>query len=143
MTDWRTDEKVNGIRNLAHERFMDEARQYERGFPERFRLRWSFTQDELNALCDAVAAVSRGGEEWRCGYTLDTAQTQRWSKEQREANDREEGRRIFLNFHEHDQGRSRKLLAVCETPEQASMLVELHGAAIRTARAARAAGEGT
>ena len=62
-SDWRTDEKVNGIRNLAHERFMDEVRQYEHGSTERVRLRWSFTQDELNALCAAVAEASRGGED--------------------------------------------------------------------------------
>ena len=66
-SDWRTDEKVNGIRNLAHERFMDEVRQYEHGSTERVRLRWSFTQDELNALCAAVAAVSRDATRnaWR------------------------------------------------------------------------------
>ena len=102
VTDWQSDETVSGIRNLAHERFMDEAHQYERGFTERFRLRWSFTQGELNALCDAVAAASRTEDTTRLDWLERAAN---WAPVEVDAftglqKPRED--RVFLTTHDLD-----------------------------------------
>lgn len=60
--------------------------------------------------------------EWKTGLTLSTSDTKRWSKEQIEANDKIEARMVFENFSIADQGRSRKLICVCSTPEQAALV---------------------
>ena len=50
---------------------------------------------------------------WKKGYTILTPQTKRWSKKQMEMNDRVEWMRVFANFSEEDQGRSRRHIADC------------------------------
>lgn len=68
---------------------------------------------------------------YRQGRTLDTAQTRKWSAEARVLNDRYEQKMVVYDFHEADEGRSRKLLCQCQTAEEAAAVVE----AIAKARA--------
>ena len=60
---------------------------------------------------------------WRVGHTLMTAQTERWSPEQWETNEREERRCVFANFHAEDEGRSRVLVCEAQTEEDAKFIV--------------------
>jgi len=65
------------------------------------------------------------------GRTMDTQQTRHWNAIERQGNDWEEGRRLFVGQTEADQGRSRRHIATCETPEQAQAVL----AALAHARA--------
>ena len=58
------------------------------------------------------------------GRTLNTYQTLKWSEKERADNDRHEAVRVFAHFTAEDQGRSRKLVAHCETPEDAAFIVQ-------------------
>ena len=78
----------------------------------------------LAAHLDALAA----GEGLAQGYTMDTPQTRRWDRRTIEQNDFEEGRRLFVGQTSSDQGRSRRHVATCETPEQAREIVAIVGA---------------
>lgn len=49
---------------------------------------------------------------WKTGRTLITNQTRKWSDEQFLINDTLEGRYIFSNFQDSDEGRSRQV--ICE-----------------------------
>lgn len=69
-------------------------------------------------------------ERLQQGYTLLTPITKRWSGDQWDKNEYEERRRIFTGFTPEDSGRSRKLVCVCETPEQARALLDIHQAAL-------------
>ena len=53
-------------------------------------------------------------EPWSSGKTLLTPITKRWSKQQWDQNEIDEGKRIFSNFRVEDQGRSRQLIAVLD-----------------------------
>ncbi len=59
---------------------------------------------------------------WRQGFVLFTNGTKRWSDEQMKENNEHEGRIVFSNFTEADQGRSRKRVCVCETKEDAALI---------------------
>ena len=61
---------------------------------------------------------------WKQGITLTTPQTQRWSDAERTANDEIEKRKVFSGFSHLDGGRRRKLIAVCETKEDARLISE-------------------
>lgn len=61
-------------------------------------------------------------EPWTVGRTLDTPQTHRWTRAEREANDRVESRLVFSGFSAVDQGRSRVLVAECQRPDDARMI---------------------
>lgn len=74
-------------------------------------------------------------EEWRTGVTLLTAQTRRWTKEQTDANEDFENHCIFARFTGADEGRYRQLIAVCETREQARLIVDVHNAMLEKLRA--------
>lgn len=58
---------------------------------------------------------------WRQGITLRTPSTARWTRKQFAESDRRERRMVFANFSSLDGGRSRQLVAVCETPEDAAL----------------------
>lgn len=70
---------------------------------------------------------------WQQGYLLQTPQTLRWSKEEQKAADNEERRMVFKNFSPLDAGRSRQLIAQCQTHGQAESLVEEHNHAVKAA----------
>lgn len=59
---------------------------------------------------------------WAQGTTLTTPQTDRWSAKEWEANQRRERLMVFANFSFGDQGRSRRLIARCETEEDAQLI---------------------
>ena len=59
---------------------------------------------------------------WRTGVTLATAQTVRWSAEEIAANDAREKCRVYANFSTRDEGRGRKLVAVCQNKEDAQLV---------------------
>jgi len=61
---------------------------------------------------------------WSQGRTLLTDITRRWSKETWDRNEQEERRRIFESFLDEDQGRSRRLIATCESAEDAERIVK-------------------
>lgn len=79
--------------------------------------------------------TERDRELWQQGRTLVTAQTRRWSKAQWEENERYERRLVLRLFSSVDEGRSRELVCVCETAEQAEQAVAWHNAAVARARA--------
>lgn len=56
---------------------------------------------------------------FKIGYTTHTDQTRTWTQEQLEKNNEHEACKIFANFYVEDQGKSRVLVAKCETSEQA------------------------
>jgi hypothetical protein len=59
---------------------------------------------------------------WRQGITLVTPQTRHWSKEQIGENDAHERLRVFAFFRDHDQGRSRELVAECRSEADARLI---------------------
>lgn len=59
---------------------------------------------------------------WRQGVLLDTANTRRWSEQQRQEQRQFERRRIFANFHAVDEGRSRAIVAQCSTENDARLI---------------------
>src|ERR1700687_467295 len=59
---------------------------------------------------------------WKCGVTLSTLQTQRWSKEKWAENDAIEGKSIFASFMSADNGRSRRLIARVENEHDAPLI---------------------
>jgi hypothetical protein len=63
-------------------------------------------------------------QRWRVGKLLNTRTTLEWSESDRKRGEFEESRRIFANFTAVDAGRSRELIAVCTTPEDARFIVK-------------------
>jgi hypothetical protein len=59
---------------------------------------------------------------WKQGFTLSTPVTRRWSDAERAANDEREKRLVFAEFTSTDHGSGRKLVAVCETKEDARLI---------------------
>lgn len=57
---------------------------------------------------------------WRQGFTLITNTTKRWSAKQFADNQQREQRSVYANFNADDQGRSRKLIAVFESQDDAA-----------------------
>lgn len=51
---------------------------------------------------------------WNKGRTINTSATERWTKEEIEANDRIEGRMIFSDFNFRDEGKSRKRVCIMD-----------------------------
>lgn len=78
------------------------------------------------------APVSAMEDGWRTGYTLITNNTKHWSKDAIDANNEIEGRMVFKNFHESDYGKSRVLLCICETRQQAETIVSEHNKLLTT-----------
>lgn len=58
---------------------------------------------------------------WSQGTTIVTNTTKRWSAKQFADNQKRERRSVYANFSVNDQGRSRKLIAVCESPDDAAV----------------------
>lgn len=58
-------------------------------------------------------------EPWQQGRLLDTPQTLRWTKEERERTDAFERRLLFANFTAADQGKSRERVAEFRKAEDA------------------------
>jgi len=61
--------------------------------------------------------------DWKTGRLLDTPTTRRWTPEEKERGDQRERRGIYENFTAEDNGRSRRTVAVCETPSQAQEII--------------------
>lgn len=59
---------------------------------------------------------------WKQGYTLSTEVTRRWTAEQWAQNDARERRLVFANFTSKDQGSCRRLIAVCESEDDAPLI---------------------
>ncbi|WP_299010023.1 hypothetical protein [uncultured Caulobacter sp.] len=59
---------------------------------------------------------------WSQGVTLRTSATARWTADQFAENDLRERRMVFARFSARDGGRSRQLVAMCERPEDASLV---------------------
>ena len=77
------------------------------------------------------AAQIDGAEEfkdtyWTQGQLLMTKVTRRWTKERQERAEFEERKRAFAYFRERDEGRSRVLVAVYDTPEECAAAVAEH-----------------
>lgn len=66
--------------------------------------------------------VEHTAESWSVGRTLRTQQTQAWTKEQWDDNERQERRRVFARFTDADQGRSRILVAECRNADDAALV---------------------
>lgn len=59
---------------------------------------------------------------WRQGFTMVTNTTKRWSAKQFAANQQREQRSVYANFSANDRGCGRKLIAVCESPDDAAIV---------------------
>ncbi|WP_138410226.1 hypothetical protein [Stutzerimonas nosocomialis] len=59
---------------------------------------------------------------WSQGFTLMTRQTRSWSAGQLAENEKRERRMVFAGFSPADEGRSRRLVAVCERQEDAKLI---------------------
>lgn len=87
---------------------------------EPFDLQELFETPKGEAVTDRLKEIEERADRatigpWMRGYTLMTPQTKTWSAKAVADNDLIEGRRIFANFTEEDQGRGRKLIAECPT----------------------------
>ena len=82
----------------------------------------------MKTRIDGIEVETDGN--YKIGYTLCTDQTRKWSDEQINANNDHEHRMIFVNFEPDDQGRSRVMIAKCDTTGQAINVMT----AIRTTR---------
>jgi hypothetical protein len=74
---------------------------------------------------------------WQQGRMLYTQITMRWSVEEKEKTQKAERCRVFAYFSATDEGRSRELLLVCETPRQARDIVNSHNTKLRKKNAKR------
>lgn len=59
---------------------------------------------------------------WSQGFTLMTKETKRWSREQLIENNARESERVFASFSALDQGRSRVLVAICGSSDNARLI---------------------
>lgn len=59
---------------------------------------------------------------WNQGLTLITNTTKRWSAKQFADNQQREQRSVYANFSANDRGCGRKLIAVCESPDDAAIV---------------------
>ena len=59
---------------------------------------------------------------WRQGFTLATNVTRRWTQEQWQQNEERERRLVFVNFTARDEGSGRKLIAACESEDDARLI---------------------
>lgn len=59
---------------------------------------------------------------WKQGRLLMTSRTRSWSISARNEGDAYERKRVFSNFTDSDQGRSRRLICVCERQEDAELI---------------------
>lgn len=59
---------------------------------------------------------------WSQGITLLTQITRKWSSAEMARNDAREKLAVFSNFSANDQGRGRRLVAKCETHEDARLV---------------------
>jgi hypothetical protein len=79
-------------------------------------------------------------EPWRQGYLLQTKRSEGMSIAEKMFFRREEALCIYENFSAVDEGKSRKLIAKCETPEIAAHIVKLHNDAVEKERFNNASG---
>ena len=68
---------------------------------------------------------------WRIGKTLQTKATEHWSDDQIAQSDEIENKMVFKNFSYRDEGRSRELICVCQTKEQAELVAGTHNDLLR------------
>ena len=69
------------------------------------------------------------------GFTLETSQTRRWSKQQWDENDARERCYIFANFSRVDDGKGRVFVLKCSDSSTAAKLVSEHNSKVRENRA--------
>ncbi len=77
--------------------------------------------------------ITHKNRRWKIGQTLITPVTKDWSSEEMDRNNEIENRSVYENFNSHDQGRSRKLICVCETKQQAEAVVSDHNQSLSRA----------
>ena len=75
------------------------------------------------------------GVPWQQGRLLLTANTRRWSKEQRDEADDIERRTAFANFKTADEGRSREYVFQFDSHAECKAAVEWHNELLRAANA--------
>ena len=71
--------------------------------------------------------VTHTAGPWRQGRLLMTASVRRWSPELIEQSDRDERCRVFANFTERDEGRSREFVASCGNEQDARLIAASPG----------------
>ena len=62
------------------------------------------------------------------GVLLDTKRTRKWSENDKIQGQYEEARRVFIRMGAYDEGKSRELVAIYDTPKQAAEAVYKHNA---------------
>ena len=60
--------------------------------------------------------------EWKIGQTLSTRTTRSWTEQEISRSNEVENKMVFVNFNTLDEGRGRRLIAKCETKEDAKLI---------------------
>ncbi len=82
--------------------------------------------DVLDGLAKAA-----GDQPWQQGRMLATAETQRWTEQQKQACGHRESQMVFQGFTAVDQGCSRQRVALFEAAEHAAFVAEANPVAVR------------
>jgi hypothetical protein len=65
------------------------------------------------------------------GSLLATKETMKWTPEHKMEVHEQERKMVFRYFSSLDEGRSRELVCVCQSPVDAKLIVDLHNAALK------------
>ena len=84
---------------------------------------------DLDAL-DGLAKAA-GDQPWQQGRMLATAETRRWTEQQKQACEHRESKMVFQSFTAVDQGCSRQRVALFEDAEHAAFFAEANPVAVR------------